>query len=80
MLNLENIGGVGCYSVPGASLAHLSQFFVFQFLFIVFADYKRTPNGYLFFIPLSVLFHLFQSERLLNTLCILFLPVCLLAN
>lgn len=39
-------------SVPGAPLTHLSQLFLFQFLFIVLTDYiKAIPDGCLLFFP-----------------------------
>lgn len=68
-------------TVPHAPWTHLSQF-LFQFLFIVLTVYKNKSTGrripsFSFFLFFSSSFF-FQSGWLLNSLCILFLPVCLL--
>lgn len=68
------------FSVPVAPLAHLSQF-LYQFLFIVLTVYKsKSSAGWIPSFPLFqfFFFFFFQSGWLLNSLCILFLPVCLL--
>lgn len=68
------------FSVPIAPLTHLSQF-LYQFLFIVLTVYKsKSSAGCIpsFSLFLFFFFFFFQSGWLLNSLCILFLPVCLL--
>lgn len=63
MLNLEKgRWRSAAYSVPRVSPAHLSELFLFQFLFIVLTDYKKAmPDGYLSRPPPSVLFSFFSK-------------------